>query len=274
MNEGEKTEEKLPDRLYIQFTIENPQEVYYLNDEISGVLKIESTFEKTAKIKFLDIWLKENWEEQKKGEWLPQREILERFGLEEKFKIAPGESKEYEFSVPLSSPWAVKEGEEIREWKLSLGFYYREGKQEILGYPYENAQFTINIDKDNPIRPQKKEEVSIEVNKCPKCGWILSQNAEKCPIPTCGWNKAEDIQKQKEEMKAQAKADAKKANIQKHERIDELLKEIPEVERQISDVDQRYWDKSISQEEYMKEKTALYEKLGTLQGELEKLQSP
>ncbi len=265
----------LAEKIYVKFEIDETQDIYYLNDEITGRFWIESTFKVPTLLKTVDIRLKENWQEKTKKGWELQKSIIETYPIEEKIQIQPGQVRKFEFTCILISPWDHKSGDNVKEWKLSLGFYTKTGKQSILCYPYEDAQYSMPIDEETLFRTDRNKEEEAEAeelleakfitNKCPKCGWTLSSTATRCPMPTCGWDKEKEEKKRSLEEKAQ-----ERENTQK--RVGEILEEITVIEEEIRKIDKNFWDKLITQEQFLATKTQLYEKLGALQGELSVLQ--
>ncbi|MFO8020025.1 MAG: hypothetical protein R6U96_15475 [Promethearchaeia archaeon] len=104
-----------------------------------------------------------------------------------------------------------------------------------------------------------------EINKCPECGWILSSSAQECP--KCGWSEEGKEEQEKEEEKPK-----KLSHKEKLEKKREIEEKISNLQQEVKELDQRFFNKLIEQEPYVKKKSKLYEKIGALKAKLESLE--
>lgn len=137
----------------------------------------------------------------------------------------------------------------------------RKKKKKMSAKELEISEKLEHMEEEDYVTFQEEEAIEDEEptvleNKCPKCGWILSSSAAECP--RC---KAEELK-----AKKQAEESSKVNQIEK------LNKQIQDIQKQIGQIDNQFSSNQISQEEYMQQKTALYEKIGSLQGRISSLQ--
>lgn len=137
----------------------------------------------------------------------------------------------------------------------------RKKKKKMSAEELEISEKLEHMEEEDYVSFQEEEaiedeEPTVVENKCPKCGWILSSSAAECP--RC---KAEELK-----AKKQAEESSKVNQIEK------LNKQIQDIQKQIGQIDNQFSSNQISQEEYMQKKTALYEKIGSLQGKISSLQ--
>jgi hypothetical protein len=132
---------------------------------------------------------------------------------------------------------------------------------------------------DAMIEQEQATKVTI-TSKCPECHWVLSSSATKCP--RCGWIKPieeeevvkvipEPLGPSLEEMEAEEEVKLFERKMEEdfiQEKIEKANKEIAETHKRIEVINEEFYAKTISQEEYMEQKTKLYEKLGELQAKL------
>jgi len=113
------------------------------------------------------------------------------------------------------------------------------------------------------VEPSEIGKAEVSLNKCPKCGWILSTHATKCV--KCGWSEAEAEDAIKEPVQPK---EAPPQKLTPLEQKDLINKEIAKIHQEIDEANEKFTKQEISQEEYLRLKNELYETMGELQGKL------
>lgn len=121
------------------------------------------------------------------------------------------------------------------------------------------AKFEDDSKEKESEKAKESETPTPTVNKCPKCGWVLSSNATECP-------RCKISEEKKEE-----KPEEKKISVleQTQQEIKKLNEEIFKIQEKIGELDSQFSNQQISQEDYLNKKNYLYTKMGEIQGKIE-----
>lgn len=140
-------------KILVSYKVDNAQGNYKPGMNVSGKIWVESQEDKEMTLKAVNVRFRESWEQyatQKSGNtktsgWFPRAKAKKGFPVAEKEIIAPGETKEYDFSydIPEFSPRIKKN---IRNWWVGLFFLIKTGIVSSMGARPVDAFFLLPCD--------------------------------------------------------------------------------------------------------------------------------
>lgn len=137
-------------KIVVRYKVDNAESNYTPGMNVSGKIWVESQEAKEITLKTVSVRLRESWEQygtQKSGNtktsgWFPRAKVKKGFPVAEKVIIAPGETKEFDFSYELPE-WSPRYKKNIRNWWVGLFFLIKTGMLSYMGIRPINAVFVL-----------------------------------------------------------------------------------------------------------------------------------